>query len=139
MKTPFVADDGWGGGDKPLEVGEVAGDSAEGTSGEGGPLLGELDGDTGDFVGADFGDSAGEGVEISGDGEAGSGVKGGDACGAGVTGVAAGGVAGDGAGGEDVASVFISNFIPWLQCPIIPQMKYLLPGEESLMTVLPSL
>ena len=42
-------------------------------------------------------------------------------------------------GGVVVASVSISTFIPWLQCPNVPHMKYLLPGEERGMMVLPPL
>jgi hypothetical protein len=38
-----------------------------------------------------------------------------------------------------VASVSISTFIPWLQCPIVPQMKYLLPCDLRVMVVAPSL
>lgn len=37
----------------------------------------------------------------------------------------------------DPARVSISTFIPWLQCPSVPQMKYFLPGEESGMVVVP--
>lgn len=43
------------------------------------------------------------------------------------------------AGGVVAASVSISTFIPWLQCPNVPHMKYLLPGEERGMMVLPPL
>lgn len=42
-------------------------------------------------------------------------------------------------GDVEAASVSISTFIPWLQCPNVPQMKYLLPGEERGMMVLPPL
>lgn len=45
---------------------------------------------------------------------------------------------GDAVFGEvDPARVSISTFIPWLQCPSVPQMKYFLPGEESGMVVVP--
>jgi len=39
-------------------------------------------------------------------------------------------VFGSGAVGATVAvgTTFTSSFIPWLQCPGIPQMKYLFPG-----------
>ena len=63
--------------------------------------------------------------------------------GTGVVGEAGGGVGGVAAdrgvasGGAEVASVSISTFIPWLQCPIVPQMKYLFPGEERGTAVLP--
>jgi len=43
------------------------------------------------------------------------------------------------AGGVVAASVSISTFIPWLQCPNVPHMKYLLPGEERGVMVLPPL
>lgn len=149
LKAPLTADDGWGGCERPLGGGEVEGESAVGTSGEGGGLLkGELEGDEGANVGEDFGDSSGEGEEVSGAGEAGDGeVSGadeagggveGDACGVGAAGEACGGVEGDAGAGEADARVSISNFIPATQCPGAPQMKYLLPGEESGMTVLPS-
>ncbi|CAL5336565.1 unnamed protein product [Camellia sinensis] len=52
----------------------------------------------------------------------------------------------DGVGGVAIdgglaweASVSTSTFIPWLQCPIDPQMKYLFPGEVRGTTVLPPL
>lgn len=138
LKTTLAADDGWGGCERPLGGGEVEGESAVGTSGGGGGLpKGELDGDTGDTVGADFGDSSGEGEDVSGAGEAGGGVLE-EACGVGATGEACGGFEGDAGAGEVDARVSISTFIPTVQCPGAPQMKYLLPGEESGMTVLPS-
>lgn len=149
LKTTLAADDGWGGCERPLGGGEVEGESAVGTSGEGGGLpKGELDGDAGDTVGADFGDSSGEGEEVSGAGEAGDGEVSGageagggvleEACGVGATGEACGGFEGDAGAGEVDARASISTFIPTVQCPGAPQMKYLLPGEESGMTVLPS-
>lgn len=49
-----------------------------------------------------------------------------------VRGVSAAGVGifGGGTGGAaEAARVTISTFIPRLQCPILPQMKYRLPGE----------
>lgn len=88
-------------------------------------------------MGADFGDSSGEGEEVSGAGEAGGGVLE-EACGVGATGEACGGFEGDAGAGEVDARVSIPTFIPTVQCPGAPQMKYLLPGEESGMTVLPS-
>jgi hypothetical protein len=59
----------------------------------------------------------------------------------GVTEEEAGGSAeGDDAGGAAAdARVSIWTFIPWLQCPIVPQMKFLVPGEESGMVVVPPL
>lgn len=52
-------------------------------------------------------------------------------------------IGGDATGGETgeiwVASVSISTFIPWLQCPIVPQMKYLFPCDVRGMFVAPSL
>ena len=71
------------------------------------------------------GDSSGEALETSGD-SAGEVVESsGDA--AGVTEFVA------------LARVSISTFIPWLQCPIVPQMKYLFPSEVRGMVVAPSL
>lgn len=149
LKTTLAADDGWGGCERPLGGGEVEGESAVGTSGEGGGLpKGELDGDAGDTVGADFGDSSGEGEEVSGAGEAGDGEVSGageagggvleEACGVGAAREDCGGFEGDAGAGEVDARVSIPTFIPTVQCPGAPQMKYLLPGEESGMTVLPS-
>lgn len=47
-------------------------------------------------------------------------------------------MSGDKAGnGADAASVTISTFIPKLQCPPAPQMKYRLPGEVREMGVAP--
>lgn len=134
LEPHFVADEGGSCGEEPLGGRDVEGTSEEGR----GLLKGESDEDVGDNVGADFGDSSGEGAEISGAGEV-LGVTGEAGGVAGLSGVAVGDVAGDSDGGEDVARVVIPTFIPWLQCPIVPQMKYLLPGEERGMTVLPSL
>ena len=80
-----------------------------------------VEGTSGDdgVPGADSGDFAGEG-EVFGAGDD-------------------GGVEGDVAGDVAVAKVSISICIPWLQCPSVPQMKYLFPGEERGMTVLPLL
>lgn len=144
LETPFVADEEPG-GEAVVEVEEpggeaVAGDSVKGTLASGGLLEGELDGDVGDILGAFFGDCAGEGEEtgVGVEGDAlGGGVVGEE--GGGVEGVAGGGAEGVADGGEDVASVSTSSFIPWLQCPAVPQMKYLLPVEERVMTVLPPL
>lgn len=92
-----------------------------------------MDGDEGDIVGVDFG---GGGVSKGGEevgavtGEAGDEVGG-------VTGEAGdevGGDDGEADGGEDDARVSSSIFIPWLQCPAIPQMKHLFPGDERGMT-----
>jgi hypothetical protein len=58
----------------------------------------------------------------------------------GVTEEAGGSAEGDDAGGAAAdARVSIWTFIPWLQCPIVPQMKFLVPGEESGMVVVPPL
>ena len=118
----FVADDGGGVGVEPLGEGEFIGDSVEGTTGDDAGLL------TGDCdLGGDRGD-IGECMGSEGTGVAR------ESCG-GVGGVSAdGGAAG---GGAEVASVSISTFIPWLQCPIVPQMKYLFPREERGTAVLP--
>lgn len=103
-----------------------------------------MDGDEGDIVGVDFG---GGGVSKGGEevgavtGEAGDEIGGvtgeaGDEVG-GVTGEAGdevGGDDGEADGGEDDARVSSSIFIPWLQCPAIPQMKHLFPGDERCMT-----
>lgn len=62
-KLLLLADEGDGGGERPLGEGEVPGDSVEGTSGDDG------------LPGADFGDFAGEG-EVSGAGEADGGGEG---------------------------------------------------------------
>lgn len=100
-------------------------------------------------VGISSGDSAGESVN-SGD-SAGELVNSGDSAGeldsgdsmegiTGITGEAAG--EGDTSGEVEevaVARVSISSFIPWLQCPNDPQMKYLFPGEARGMVVAPSL
>lgn len=131
LKPHLVADEGDSCGEEPLGGKDVEGISEEGAWGL---LKGESDEDVGDNVGGDSGNCAGEGGPISGAGEElGISVEAGGE--AGLSGVAAGDVAGD----TDVARVVISTFIPWLQCPGVPQMKYLLPGEERGMTVLPSL
>lgn len=113
LETPFVADEEPGGG-------AVAGDSVEGTFGKG-----RLPSGVGIVA---SGDSAGDGEETSGD-ETGESDRGEGAD---------GGIAGEEAGGEEVASVSISTFIPLLQCPGAAQMKYLFPGDDKVMTVLPS-
>lgn len=93
---------------------------------------------------ASSGECAGEGeaAEVSGAreeakgvSEEGDGVAEGDPCGARFTaGEAVGG------GAEVVAGLVpTSSFIPWLQCPIVPQMKYLFPAEERGIVVLPPL
>jgi hypothetical protein len=97
-----------------------------------GPSKDESDGDGGSNVGVDSGVCVGEEAWLS----SGAGVG----TSKGVTDEAGGWIEGDGVGGaDDVARVFISTFIPWLQCPTVPQMKYLLPGEESGMVVVPPL
>ncbi|CAI9756026.1 unnamed protein product [Fraxinus pennsylvanica] len=45
--------------------------------------------------------------------------------GGGAKGVAGGGTKGVAGGGAEVATVSISNFMPWSQCLAVPQMKYL--------------
>lgn len=91
----------------------------------------ESDGEGGSTVGVDSaGVCVGEGASLSSG--AGVGTKG-------VTSEVGGWIVVDGVGGADVARVFIWTFIPWLQCPTVPQMKYLLPGEESGMVVVPPL
>lgn len=80
-------------------------------------------------VGVDFGVWAGEEEWLS---EAGVGTNG-------VTDEVGGLLEGDAGGGADVARVSIWTFIPWLQCPLVPQMKYFLPCEESGMLVVPPL
>lgn len=105
-------------------------DSVEGII-EDGSVLPKGESDIGDGVSScgevdtGAGAGAGEEVELSG---AGVGTR--------VT-EEAGGLAGDAVIGADAARVSISTFIPWLQCPIVPQMKYLLPGEESGIAVVP--
>ena len=62
--------------------------------------------------------------------------------GLGAAGISSGDSAGEvveSSGDAAVARVFTSTFIPWLQCPIVPQMKYLFPGEVRGMVVAPSL
>lgn len=90
---------------------------------------GELDGDGVSSCGevdSGAGTGAGEEVELSG---AGVGTR--------VTEEAGGLAGGDAVVGADAARVCISTFIPWLQCPLVPQMKDLLPGEESRIVVVP--
>ncbi|KAF5746040.1 hypothetical protein HS088_TW06G00205 [Tripterygium wilfordii] len=117
LKLSLAPDEGGGG--ETGEEGEVAGVTVTGTSGRDVEVSG---------AGERFG--ATEVGEVSGAGEA-----------VGVTGVAAdggfAGEAGDGVG-VAVARVSISTFIPELQWPGVPQMKYLLPGDDRAMTVLPS-
>lgn len=40
-------------------------------------------------------------------------------------------------GVEDAETVLILTFIPWSQCPIVPQAKYRVPGLSSLTTLFP--
>lgn len=112
----FVDDaDGWtvvsGGGGELTE-----GDSVERTVGVDVGLP-EGDGDKSETSGVETGELAGLSGLIE---EAGDGV---------------GEEAGDDV--EDAASVTTSSFIPWAQCPGVPQMKYLLPGEERVKVVAP--
>lgn len=53
---------------------------------------------------------------------------------AGEAGDEVGGAAGEADGGEDDARMSTSTFIPWPQCPAIPHMKHLFPGDERGMT-----
>lgn len=86
----------------------------------------------------------GGGIVLDGVGEAGrcaEGVGGGEGT-AGV--VDGGGAVAEGGGGEEAAGggeeaarVVISSFMPLMQCPPLPQMKYLLPGEVRGMTAAP--
>lgn len=108
-----------------------------------------VEGMTGENVGLSMFDSN------NGLGASGSGIYSGDSAGEvvgdssgaveGMTEITAGESAteGDAAGDEAeeiaLASVSISTFIPWLQCPIVPQMKYLFPGDVRGMVVAPSL
>lgn len=121
-----------GSGEDPVREMEV-GDSVEGMSIA-----------VGVGLKASSGDCAGEGeaAEVSGAREEAKGlseeggrVVEGDSCGARFTaGEAVGG------GAELVARlVSTSSFIPWLQCPFVPQMKYLFPAEERGIVVLPPL
>ena len=107
-KLPWWADEEGGFAADPM--GGVWGDSVEGI------IEGAADGDGGSFVG--------EEEWLPG-------------AGVGVTDEAGGWTEGDAGGGDDVARVSIWTFIPWLQCPAVPQMKYLLPCEESGMVVVP--
>lgn len=89
---------------------------------------GESDGDGASSIGEVVSDAGvSEEVALSG---AGVGTRG-------VTKEAGGLAEGDAAAEADPARVSISTFIPWLQCPSVPQMKYFLPGEESGMVVVP--
>lgn len=40
-------------------------------------------------------------------------------------------------GVEDAETVLILTFIPWSQCPIVPQAKYRVPGLSNLTTLFP--
>ncbi|CAL5406363.1 unnamed protein product [Camellia sinensis] len=132
-----MTDDEGGDGVEPLGEGEFIGDSVEGTTGDDvGLLTGDLRSIGGDIVGADNGECMAcgglAGVAVGG----GVILETGEFRG-GFVGVAVGGgVAGEVGGGAEVASVSISSFIPWAQCPGVPQMKYLFPGEGRAMTVL---
>lgn len=101
----------------------------------------------GDGADEDLGDGDEEGGEATGglvmgvgggvlgvDGGGVDGVDGGEALGVGVGGVA--GLAGG--GGVALGRVLISSCIPpTLQCPPVPQIKYLLPTEARVITVIP--
>ena len=130
----------WSDSVEGVKEGDNEGSSKDESDGEGGSTVGvdstgvcvgESDGEGGSTVGVDSaGICVGEGTSLSSG--AGVGTKG-------VTSEVGGWIVGDGVGGADVARVFIWTFIPWLQCPVVPQMKYLLPGEESGMVVVPPL
>lgn len=94
----------------------------------------------------DLGDGDKEGGEATGGlvmgvgggvlGVDGGGVDGGGAFGVGVGGVT--GLAGGGGGGVALGRVLISSFIPpTLQCPPVPHIKYFLPTEARVITVIP--
>lgn len=145
-KLSLLADDARGVFIKPSIEGAVAGDGV-------GLVNGAVRGAEGDIVGVISGDCDGERLKISGGGEEAGGmsveaggrveVVGGDGrlgeAGGGVKGEAGGGVKGEAGGGVEVARVSISSFIPPAQCPGVAQVKYLLPGEERGMTVVPPL
>lgn len=95
--------------------------------------LGDGDEEGGEVTGVVEGADAGGVVGVDGGGVAG--VDGG-----GAVGVAVGGVAGlAGGGGEALVRMLTSSFIPEPQCPPVPHMKYLLPTEARVMTVMPPL
>lgn len=77
------------------------------------------------------GDSAGKVVDSSGDSEGMMEEIVGES--------ARGDAAGESSEEVELERVSISTFIPWVQCPIAPQMKYLFPGELRGMVVAPSL
>lgn len=84
-------------------------------------------------------DDDGESADNGGGVDAVGAVDSGAPAGVGVEGLF-GAKEGEGAGGEEVlARVSISTFIPWTQCPGVPQMKYLFPEASRGITVLPSL
>lgn len=123
----LLADDGGAAKETPGKGGELVGENSGSSDGDSGG-----NGDEGDNVGASSGECAGEGKpELFGDGE-------GEETG-GVSGEDGSGEFVGEAGGGAVARMSISSFIPWVQCPGVPQMKYLLPGEERAMTVEPPL
>lgn len=100
----------------------VGGEVDDGAEGEGLSSLGELEGEADgepfseEGVGAFLGWPAGEGALTVG-----------------LLG------AGEGDGDDAATTASISSFIPWLQWPAVPQMKYLFPGEVMEMTVSPPL
>lgn len=123
------------GADEDLGDGDEEGGEATGVV-EGADAGGVVGFDGGGVVGVDGGGLVGvDGGGVVGvDGDGLFGIDGG-----GVVGVAVGGVAGlVGGGGEALGRVLISSFIPpTLQCPPVPQMKYLLPTEARVITVMP--
>lgn len=123
----------------------VEGETASGNGGIAGDdsgvveIAGDIEGDdaTGALLGAVVLDGGGDETgEVTGEGVD-----------DGVPGAAAGPCGGDGGGGTAAGAgadapgvvVVITIFIPLSQCPCDPQMKYLFPEEERVMTVIPPL
>lgn len=134
MRPPLLLSDeaADGSGEDPVLEMEV-GDSVEGMTIAFGVGLKASSGDC--AGGGAAAEVSGARDEAKGVSEEGGRVVEGDSCGARF---AAGEAVGGGA--EVVARlVSTSSFIPWLQCPIVPQMKYLFPGEERGIVVLPPL
>lgn len=121
----LLADDAFGGG-------AVSGKSEDGVVG--GAAIGVTAG--GVFAGASDGGAAGAFEGRGTGGEAAGGLTGGEAAG-GVTGGEAAGGAGSGAA-TAADTVLIATFMPPLQWPGVPQMKYLFPGAVSLTIEFPS-
>lgn len=126
------------GGGVGVAGGEAGGDGVKFAGGEAGD--GEVRFAGGEAGGGGVGFAGGEtggGEVVFAGGEAGGGgvvFAGGEIGGGGV--VLAGGEAG-GVGGLEAASISISTFIPRLQCPVVPQMKYRFPEETRGMVVAP--